>query len=214
MNIELFARNLLIRKQAAETVKALESAGVETVLLKGAALMEISPEYSFEREVEDIDILIKPGFLGKALDALLSFGYSHVPQDPYAFSSARYPVPVDLCEGLWYLNKEENDKIFDCAVRSSNFRILPPDEFLIQIYAHSMFHHARKEKKWERDMEILKTAYGGEIDFSGIESKLERRGLKQKKPPVALFYFERNSAKRAYNEVFIFTGRNEGELFT
>ncbi|MEW6040404.1 MAG: nucleotidyltransferase family protein, partial [Elusimicrobiota bacterium] len=157
--MELLAKNLLIRKQATEAVRALESCGVDAILLKGVALMEISPEYSFEREVEDIDILIKPGYLGRAVSALESAGYVRVPSDPFAFVSPDYPVPVDISEGLWYLSNEENKKVFDNSLRAGDFRILSPADFLTHLYCHSQLHHARNEKKWLRDIEVLKTVF-------------------------------------------------------
>jgi len=174
---EMLAKNILIRQQALEVSAMLENVGVETILLKGVALMEISPAYSFEREVEDIDLLIKPGRLAAAVRVLESAGCSRLPEDPFAFTRAGWSVPVDLCEGLWYLTNAQNEKVFEQAVNTGNFRVLPPEEFFIHIKAHSLFHHARKENKWERDIQVLTTEFKDKIDLAAVEKKLAARGF-------------------------------------
>jgi hypothetical protein len=65
-----YARRLLFAK-AAEAIDVLNAAGIETMLLKGAALGDLTP-----RVMADVDMLVQPERHEAAMNALASAGWS------------------------------------------------------------------------------------------------------------------------------------------
>ena len=73
-------RNSILLENAARAVDALHGVGIESMLLKGAALIL---EYHDDRGVRplgDVDVLVRRDDYPKALDTLLSAGWSKVPR--------------------------------------------------------------------------------------------------------------------------------------
>lgn len=75
-------RNQLLFTQLSDALRALNSAGIEPVLLKGAALWAGLPADEFDRILTDIDLLVRPEDVDRAIAALQAAGF------PLA---ARYP---------------------------------------------------------------------------------------------------------------------------
>ncbi|OGS21088.1 MAG: hypothetical protein A3J83_02390 [Elusimicrobia bacterium RIFOXYA2_FULL_40_6] len=171
-NRDIFAKNLLIHTQLKELLEEFHKQDIKIILLKGAGLIELFPEYMREREMEDIDLLIKPEQLKKTKAVLQSIGYSKNVSDPYAFTNPAKPLPVDLCPGLWYLSKEENDSLW----KGSN--CLEPIDFYIHILAHSVVHHKQFDSRWAKDLELLKSKYPDELAQSKIETKIQSYAIK------------------------------------
>src|ERR1035437_5784508 len=103
-------RNILIHQQIAELSAALVSKEIPCILLKGAALIELFPAYSFTRIMDDIDILFHPRHITTVREQLISLGYCPSPEDPWAYhhpDPATHPAPIDITDSLWYLTKRE-----------------------------------------------------------------------------------------------------------
>ena len=70
------ARSLLLDREAARVVRHLQDRGVPSILLKGAAIATWLYDDGAPRPYRDVDILVSPSHLGKALDALAELGYT------------------------------------------------------------------------------------------------------------------------------------------
>ncbi|KFO67377.1 hypothetical protein ER57_11230 [Smithella sp. SCADC] len=70
------AYNALYESECAELLKGLSAMGVKSILLKGLSYMEDIYGDTSARGMSDIDLLIRPDDRMKALDYLLSDGYS------------------------------------------------------------------------------------------------------------------------------------------
>jgi len=167
------SRNILIHKQICELVSEFNRNNIKFILLKGSALIEIFAKYAFFREMEDIDILVWPKHFLKAKEVLLSIGYICAKNDPHAFICPTKPAYIDLCEQLWYLDRAENIQVF----KDSKFGVLSPEDFYIHIFAHAFLHHAKKEKTWENDLQLLSEKWANKIDKVLLISKLKRHGF-------------------------------------
>lgn len=88
------ARSLYLREATARVVLQLEEAGVATLLLKGAALVETAYEDPAEREMLDIDVLVPRPHMEAATAAVTALGYQTRP-DPDRVSSPEAGGPAD-----------------------------------------------------------------------------------------------------------------------
>jgi hypothetical protein len=75
-------RNRRLIGQLSDTLRALNAAGIEPVLLKGIALWASRRWLEFDRILTDIDLLIRPAEVERAVDVLQNAGFS---------VTARYP---------------------------------------------------------------------------------------------------------------------------
>jgi hypothetical protein len=75
-------RNRRLIAQLHEAVRALNGAGIEPVLLKGIALWASRADVEFDRILADIDLLIRPSEVERAISALTDAGFA---------LTARYP---------------------------------------------------------------------------------------------------------------------------
>ncbi|MHB9154824.1 MAG: nucleotidyltransferase family protein [Endomicrobiales bacterium] len=184
MDKGILARNIRISRQTEELAAVFLHCGIPAVLLKGAALIQVFPAYCAERMMEDIDILLRPQDLAAARSLLLCRGYRPSPEDPCAFLHPEKAAYVDLADSLWYLSRKENREVFDESRRHALTGLsplmfhLPPPEFFLHVLAHAAVHHARKEKAWARDLELLQEKWGKDWDNRTWEEKLKRYGLR------------------------------------
>ncbi|MBI5115785.1 nucleotidyltransferase family protein [Candidatus Poribacteria bacterium] len=70
-------RNLLCHSELENVLSSFNLLGIETIILKGAALGEIFPEYRALREMSDVDLMVQEKDLEAADEALSKLGYSH-----------------------------------------------------------------------------------------------------------------------------------------
>lgn len=76
-------RNRRLAEQLTEAVGVLNRAGIEPTLLEGAAFWaRREPSETFDRRLDDLDILVRPGEAERALGALGLHGYAVLPPRP------------------------------------------------------------------------------------------------------------------------------------
>jgi hypothetical protein len=83
------ARSMFIRATAARLVQTLGQAGIRSMLLKGAALVETVYADPAEREMLDIDVLVPAEQIADATAAITELGYAPVPEE--LFQPERLP---------------------------------------------------------------------------------------------------------------------------
>ncbi len=180
MNSSLVAKNVLIHKQIEEICDECEKQEIKLVLLKGAALIELFPEYSFYRDMEDIDVMVNKKDYDKFVKLLKNLGYKNVPSDPNTLYSEDKPVKIDIFTELWYLSKKENFVLFNNLQKVGKFYVLPPEEMLRHICYHMYIEHNYIEEKWLKDIEIIKSKFCVEINFESFIPKWIRIWVNKK----------------------------------
>lgn len=90
-------RDRRLRQQLADVLAALNSAGIEPTLLKGAALWATFPDQFADRMMSDLDVLVRPQEIGAALDALSGAGFGLLRRydGPSAHVIAEFARPQD-----------------------------------------------------------------------------------------------------------------------
>lgn len=190
-------RNENILLQTQKIVELLQKENIETVLLKGTALL--AQEYYDNialRVMLDIDILVEEKSLFKAIDILKKSGYKEIkkselffdwhhynrlyhPQEMTSLELHRYPLsthrlfPKDLKKNI-HLIKSKN---LESYVFTINYE-------LIHIFLHSQISH-RYHKKFFLDIRhfidfvTLVFKYKEKIDFDFINSYMKEQNLEK-----------------------------------
>lgn len=183
MNRALIARNLLILQQLHETALRFAQERIPAMVLKGAALLSLKETCIAERPMEDIDLMVRPDDISRSRSLLVTMGYAAAPEDPNAFNRAGC-VPIDLIDRLWYLDKTQNRELWNegrpqqLPGMPAGIFHLPFDEFYVHVLAHAAIHHARKERIWLRDLEIIRELGGNALSEEQLNDKLSSYGFK------------------------------------
>ncbi len=100
-------QNRILLHDLAESVRALRAAGVETIVLKGAALLAAGHVPLEARHVDDIDLLVQERDVEAADEALVGLGYTVVPHDAHEakhlLDHAGSLLPAAPAEPRWKL---------------------------------------------------------------------------------------------------------------
>jgi hypothetical protein len=192
----IIARNLYLFQQ----LKEIALYRIPIILLKGIALIEAVPEYSAERSMEDIDLLVHTEDMLHLRRMLGRDGYLPVPFDPGALYHPDKTGSVDIVDHLWYLNKDEQKMLWDSAQPTTiapHVYRLSADEMYLHILAHGAIHHASKEARWLRDLSVIKENREILLDECALEEKLKIRGLSN----VARYYLGNETAPYWYRRI-------------
>ncbi|HBU69283.1 MAG TPA: hypothetical protein DEE98_02745 [Elusimicrobia bacterium] len=183
MDKNILAKNILILDELRRFSELVCGAGMRAVVLKGAALIALEPAYIGTRAMDDIDIFVRGEDMPAVRSIISALGYYPVPGDPWTLKNGKSGIAFDLCAGLWYLSRKENEAAFQGSKRFPLNQIgaglfhLPPDEFFIHLAAHCAVHHNIKEKKWIEDISLLRALWPKETSTAALAEKLSGYGL-------------------------------------
>jgi hypothetical protein len=192
------SRNLIIYRELAEILKALQPAGIPVTLLKGVYLAKwIYPEIAL-RPMSDIDLLVHRDDLSRAASILQGLGYQygrafnlkrearqhqHIPA---LWQTGKAPVElhwhiatpgsslvVDL-EGLWARTQPVD-------VAGAPAQVLSPEDFLLHLSFHLLQEEFIRGLKRLYDIATLTSILGQRIDWLQLQSRSRewnfRKGL-------------------------------------
>lgn len=166
----------------------LSAAGVETVLLKGASLAEPVYRNLALRPMTDLDLLVRPGQVQPALEALAGLGYSQVDDDPYGGATDEYRNEIELSnpngsqpmieihwtllQPPYYQEKISTDWVwsqtrpYPCG--RARFLRLDPELEMLYLCAHLYLKHFGEGLLWLNDLAELAFACASEIQWPGL----------------------------------------------
>jgi hypothetical protein len=186
---EVLRRNLLrneyLTGQLFEAVAKLNARGIVPTLLKGTALLAVSPSAAKTRMLCDLDILISPAEIDLALESLSQIGYRFVEEASFGHSVViERPQDVgqiDLHRMLPGCGRlDASDVTSQLLVRDGlTAKVLRPTfEVLLLIY-HDQFHDrdywtARIDLRHLLDLRELIHA-ADEIDWEMIDSQCQNK---------------------------------------
>lgn len=87
-----WSRNQLLFKRAAEAIGVLETAGVETLVTKGASLALLSYRDVGARPMNDVDVLVPIERTSEAISALTAAGWSADKDDPVGWTQVHHSL--------------------------------------------------------------------------------------------------------------------------
>jgi len=178
-------RNTFLFHRLEELLLALHDAGIDALLLKGAALSHAIYGRSAVRPMGDLDVLVRPEQARAALDALTRIGYSRCDAEPHAGDTLVYevesalwkpgPIPT-LLEIHWgLLDSPHYQRVLDMAwfwrtalpvrIGGADTLILGAEAQLLHLCAHLTLHHAGEGVLWRHDIAEVVHAYRERLDW-------------------------------------------------
>jgi hypothetical protein len=181
--------NLLAMNDLAIAVRALAAFGVPTIVLKGAALVQVLYENLALRPMVDVDLLVPFDSLPPALEALAALGY--IVQQPFPFKDEsgwcwneimllKPGTGGTVLELHWHLldNPYYAQKIPTGAylfprslplnIESETAQMLAPEDQLLHLCIHNLFHHLGQLYRTGADIAFLLTKFGDQIDWDHL----------------------------------------------
>jgi hypothetical protein len=191
-------RNLVMRRQAEQAIRALNLAGIVPTLLKGSIVLFESfgpARYWSLRMMRDLDVLVPRDAASSAISALKSIDYQVVnkyPDDHHAigdFGRPTDPGSLDLHAELidpWYILPAA--EVRDCAValRHADLQVLAPSPTyrILHHLLHAQVHHLGQFYLGELrlnqlyEFAVICKHSGGAIDWPMVTKRLDEYGLK------------------------------------
>lgn len=176
-------------------LESLRAAGIETMILKGAALALLYYRDLGLRSLGDVDILIRPHDVANAIDTLIELGWKkmrhtpHVLTETYLHARRAINYSSDRIANLdlhWHVMEEtcrpNGDDWFwsgaiQTTVRGVETHAMNPTDQLLHVCAHEARWTPIPLPRWIVDvMTILKTS-PSDVDWDRLVSHARRLGL-------------------------------------
>ncbi|PIS47611.1 MAG: hypothetical protein COT17_02535 [Elusimicrobia bacterium CG08_land_8_20_14_0_20_51_18] len=180
-NNDILARNALLLGVLDELEPHLKKAGIEIMLLKGAACLELGIFGLEEREMTDLDLLVKPGDLPALVKILGSLGFGEMPESSAAYyrtvKETLPPLVVDLHTSLRH--EKGPEEVWPGKIKIRENVYAPPlDDLLLFSAAHPVLHHGFFDERAARDFrKILGRSADPDALLERTAAKAATRGV-------------------------------------
>jgi len=160
MDKTTLARNIMLMEAAREVCAAAHKAGIPVILLKGAALLEQGVCRLDERQMTDVDLLVKPGDLDAFEKIVPDLGYGPLESSSQAWhkilSPEAPPLIIDVHTGLRHVKDPSVLWKTAAGTPAGKYGLVLslPDQFL-HMAAHMLLHHGRLEDRTITDLARL-----------------------------------------------------------
>ncbi len=155
-------RNDAYRAICRAALEALGASGVSVLVIKGAALAEIVYDHPAQRHCHDIDLLVAPDDLERAVRALGTAGFTPASASPdYGPSDIRldHPsgLPLELHAKLFALPfyslpaTEAWERSRATTIAGVAARVLSPEHALVHVCGHASYSASRASLRWVCD---------------------------------------------------------------
>ena len=183
-------RNALLYQDLGKVLGVFREKGVAVIVLKGAHLAQSVYKTIASRQMVDIDLLVKPTDLAKAVGALVESGYSSEPvpgdietwcnqhRGSHHLPSFAKPHHPRL-ELHWAMspppNPSEAPDVWgesrSAVIAGVEARVLSPEDVLIQLCLHCLLHRFRQGLRPMCDLAAALDYYRGELDWDEVLSR-------------------------------------------
>jgi hypothetical protein len=193
LNLE---RNRAILTELATVAALLNEAGIEPVLLKGAAYLVagvyVNPA---ARYLMDVDLLIPEPQMSTGIEALIQNGFEWDRSDQLGRFRHHHPplrragsVPFELHHSLGMGRCKSLLPASDVLERSvpyefngTRVRVPSPDHLMTHLIMHSQVQHPYNERIWPPlramyDLVLMQRRLGSDIDWRGIQHRFRKAG--------------------------------------
>ncbi|MCL4394687.1 MAG: nucleotidyltransferase family protein [Chloroflexi bacterium] len=190
------ARNALLLSALQDVLARLDAVGVQTLLLKGAALIGTVYPNAAQRPMEDLDLLVHRLDLPAALNALGALGFVDQRTGQPAHVEARYenevelfkPGPFDIAVDLHWNwvdspyapHKEIVDWLWEKALPAASGNptlVLCPEALLLHLCVHFLIDKNRRRSLRLHDIGQLLRRYRQELDWNLVLTQARRFDL-------------------------------------
>ncbi len=190
-------RNALLLKELAKILDKLRLAGVNTIVLKGAALAELVYGDIAARPMSDLDLLIHPEDLSLTRQILAELGYHPIGVDMQVgfteefrneeifYQRGLVDTYIDLhwrlIAPIYYQRTFDKDWFWQTSlstkVNQTPAMVLGLEAQIVYLCAHLMLHHGGESLLWLYDVAKVIDLYQKEIDWQEIINKTKEYDL-------------------------------------
>lgn len=181
-------RNMLLLHELRGALEALSSAGIEAIVLKGAALAETAYGNIALRMMRDLDLLVRDREAQTAVRVLQGMGYGRQRAEPRAGTGLAYENEIGLRkEGPLPFFLEVHWSLFDSPfyqqlpfdwawetaevvqTASGAMRVLSPEAQVLYYAGHIQLHHAHEAQMlWLYDLKQILQMHEETMDWELI----------------------------------------------
>ena len=174
------------RQIAAEAIDALDSDGVATLVVRGAALAATVYDAWSLRHCHDLDVLVTPEELARAASVLTHVGCAPIGPGPDPLRGAvaghrsglrialhTRPFAVPYYDGPveWFTARNQRIVIDGVSARAAS-----PEAMLVHVLGHATYSPSRRNLRWVADLWHL-LARHRDLDWSAIGANIEAHRL-------------------------------------
>ena len=176
-----WVRTRLLLREAAQTVDLLSKNGIDSILLKGAALAAAFGEI---RPMSDFDLLVRPADVNAAIAILEGARWRRDPRRQKLTHAALFHKGDSGCDLHWWVLWESRDPFADERFRREavttqldgvSVRVLRPEHQLLQIIIHGTRSYDVTTARWIGD--ALTVIRAAEVDWNVVRAEAEARRL-------------------------------------
>jgi len=186
--------NQLLFHRMARVLQALHGEGIETLVLKGAALVPLYYRDYGLRPMQDFDLLVHPGDLARTIALLREMGWHRseseaLPLDlvvPFRHALSFWKGAADQFDLHWYALRgrcwaEADDEFWAGAVAFQLGKVdtlaLNPTDELLHTCVHGLAWNPVPPFRWAADAMMVLNTSGPEIDWSRLVAQARQRRL-------------------------------------
>lgn len=218
---DILARNILLLGALEEISAAAAEKNLKFILLKGAALLTEGVYGPREREMTDLDLLIRPRDEKKFDDLLAALKFKPMENSSQAYyrmaSPSAPPVIADLHTALWH--EKDTQALWHRAERAAPGMSVPAlglEDQLLHLASHTLLYHGFLDAKTLGDMAGLLEFVYGKTDRAGFWRKTadiaESGGLRPVIYPVLKRFSASTPALLSAGELAAFEPRGAEKL--
>ncbi len=177
--------NAMLSVELGRLLGLLAQGGVPAIVLKGAALGDTLYGNSALRPMTDLDLLLHPEDVERALHLLQAQGYAWTEVEPHPGMRLDFenelvlrtpgpaPLPIELhwhlLDSPFYQQRVDEAWFWDTAQRvtlaGSEARVLGLEANLLYLSAHYALHHRAQGIRWLVDIALLTARHEAQIDW-------------------------------------------------
>ena len=172
----------------AEVLRALHGAGVEAIVLKGAALALLCYRDPGVRPMKDLDVLVPPARGAEAMDTVCRQGWRPLEMaDPDAVAERHYSAAggreLDVHHYLLAYDRYPgaDDRLWSAAVplevEGVTTKALAPADQLFHVLAHGVAWNQVPQVRWVADSVTVIRSAAARLDWDRVLDESARRGL-------------------------------------
>ena len=183
-----WGQNQLLFRRAAEAIRALEAAGIETLVTKGVSLALLAYGDVGARPMDDADVLVPLDRTREAIEVLVAAGWRAGHDDPLAWTQVHHSLgfagpaggDVDLhWFSLW--QPARDDELWRASVPMEvggvTTRAPCPADQLLLACVHGTPWSPLPPFRWIADAVVTVRAAGEGLDWDRVGEEAERREL-------------------------------------
>lgn len=189
-----WCKNQLLFKKVSDVLRAFHEAGIQTMLLKGAALsLNSYPDYGL-RPMNDFDLLVPTADASAALRLLRELGWEAPVEKPertidFLHALSFKKEPLGLGGGIdlhWHIfpecRQENDDEDFWKGARLAQIEglsthVLNPTHQLLHVCVHGWRGDIFPPIRWVADAMMIINSSPDEIDWAQLVSQAQKRQL-------------------------------------